>query len=997
MQKLLFVLTALLSFFSISARQVSESEAAQIARNFYSSGSGTATKSAANISLAHEFKADDATLMYAFNNGSNGYVLVSGDDEIVSILGYSDNGQFDYTNLPDNARAWFEMYAQMIQTVKGRKGNSIKSYASEASVEPLMTTMWDQGWPYWNKTPQINGNQCYTGCPATAMAQIAYYHQWPVASTGSVDYVTESKKIHISAELNTTFDWANMKEIYSPYSSEESCNAVAELMREIGYAMEMDYTDQGSGCTQKEIAHAIVNNLGYDKGVRIYYASTYDSEDWSDMLKEELNAGRPILYCGYTKNEEGHAFVLDGYDNQGLFHVNWGWGGVSNGYFLVAALDPDVQGMGGANSGAGYSEGQLAIMSIQKPVEGSVAIPYTLMYEDGEMIINDTTVEIKFNELANGGYGDFEGELWCDVVSEDRMVVSQFILSEKLNIPYYQQCSCSAELPKEYFVSNIEDGTYVLRIYSIDANGVDVDVESNSDPFVIKKEGNEIIQVLDGALEVEGARFNRSSASTEQSEYIFSFDLKNVSSSTFSGDIVVSYTGAADETGLSSVETVEGETEPISITLSSGETQTIEIPSGELFNYVDYTLTVLINGEEFGDEKYEFNSGEYHAIEFRDAKVKHSNGEHVLNATIVNISAEGETYENVIFCSIYPELSSDVEAKYETEVITLAPFEAVELMIPLDTDEMEFGEYRAILSYIKDGVETRMAPQDYNAMPFVVQDVPELRADNFVIECAKTGETGTYYAISYDITNESDFYYEGEFHVKYSSNNSEGETSAINVILPPGGSVTVEHHTELIALECEQLYQFEVVEGNGVVIEGNTFEFEVPEEHALEHRNGAVVVNGDKATISAAIVNIYQCENEDESIVFTGSLLFEVYTSEDILVMEFTSGEFSLESGDYIEFELTFPVDMLPNGEYYIEIKCDEETIVYPSKAPEFHFTINNDPGSVGDIVVDDSNNIVNVVSIDGRIIKKNVKVSEATNGLAPGFYLIGNKKVIVK
>ena len=192
MQKLLFVLTVLLSFFSISARQVSESEAAQIARNFHSSGSGTATKSAANISLAHEFKADDATLMYAFNNGSNGYVLVSGDDEIVSILGYSENGQFDYTNLPDNARAWFEMYAQMIQTVKGRKGNSIKSYASETSVEPLMTTMWDQGWPYWNYTPQINGNQCYTGCPATAMAQIVYYHKWPVASTGNVDYVTES-------------------------------------------------------------------------------------------------------------------------------------------------------------------------------------------------------------------------------------------------------------------------------------------------------------------------------------------------------------------------------------------------------------------------------------------------------------------------------------------------------------------------------------------------------------------------------------------------------------------------------------------------------------------------------------------------------------------------------------------------------------------------------------------------------------------------------------
>ena len=244
MKKLIVLLIACLSIHTIVAKQVSENEATLIANEFFKTSNVKKNPKSKmfNVALAHEFKSADATLMYAFNNGLDGYVLVAGDDAVTPILGYSDNGQFDYNTLPDNARAWFNMYAEMIKSIKAGKLGSIKTYSTATSVDPLIVAEWNQDYPYWNYTPQIEGNQSYTGCPATAMAQIAYYHKWPVSSIGEVNYVTTTKRINISAQLNTTFDWGNMTPTYDENSSEASCHAVAELMRDIGYAMACSIT-----------------------------------------------------------------------------------------------------------------------------------------------------------------------------------------------------------------------------------------------------------------------------------------------------------------------------------------------------------------------------------------------------------------------------------------------------------------------------------------------------------------------------------------------------------------------------------------------------------------------------------------------------------------------------------------------------------------------------------------------------------------------------------
>lgn len=168
----------------------------------------------------------------------------------------------------------------------------------------------------------------------------------------------------------------------------------------------------------------------------------------------------------------------------------------------------------------------------------------------------------------------------------------------------------------------------------------------------------------------------------------------------------------------------------------------------------------------------------------------------------------------------------------------------------------------------------------------------------------------------------------------------------------------------------------------------------------MEHRDGEIKIEENIAFFKAVIYNIYEYVNEDdedeeEIFVYTGKIVVEVYNSDEELVMAFETEELSIPLGEATILQFEFPVGDFPEGEYYIEMKCDHGTIIYPSKAPEFYFEI--DLTSVNKIEVDDDNKIVNVVGLDGRIIKPNVKNNEATQGLAPGIYFIGNKKIFIK
>ena len=1002
MRKFFTLLVALLSIGSAMSNPVSEKEATTIAKKFFLTGRGSKApiKDASQVKLAYEFQSDDATLMYAFNNGTDGYVLVSGDDSVTPVLGYSDSGEFDYDALPPNARAWFDMYAEMIKSVKEGKSAPFKNYPTASSVEPLIDAEWNQGFPYWNSTPLDEGKQSYTGCPATAMAQIAYYHKWPVKSEGTIDYVTDSKGIHVTGELNTTYDWDNMLPKYDKNSSEVSQNAVAELMRDLGYAMYMDYTNDGSGSTQDKIAYAIVHNFGYDKGVRILYATTYDEEDWAEILQTELSANRPILYCGYTPQQEGHAFVCDGYDMQGLYHINWGWGGVSNGYFLITSLDPASQGMGGAASGAGFSQGQLAIVGIQKPVENTFVAPYSIVYS-AEMEITDRNININFEEFVNGGYEDFNGALWSDLVAEDGSVAVSLNLIPEIELPVFNEAVLKFSIEKQELISSLADGKYVFDLYTLDANGVRVAPRTSEPPMVIKKSGDDISIVYYKEITPEDFKVIRTKASAATSEYVFTFALTNENSTAFNGEIGLLYSAEPYDSEHATSGPISGDIAPVEVSIEPGETKTISIPSGALPNYMDYQLSLLTENITVKDNNFTFSSEGYNHVEFRNAKlVRDNQGQYALNAKIVNISGEGETYDDVITCTMLTEFSATEVYKSSSDKITLAPGESTDISISIDTKEIEYGDYRLVLNYIDNGVETIMYPAEENFISFVHMSTPQLRADNFSMICYDIIPSKGFYEFSYDITNESDQYYKGELYVSYRTYYPElsdyvtNKTSIKKVNIAPGKTIKVTHTDDLEELHFGMVYEFEILDASNKVIANNNFEVQMPESHSLEHRNTRVSVEDDYAVrFESYICNFMDSEAVPEP--YQGEIVFEIYTEDDQLAASFGIQEVTIAYQEYVELAFGFSLEGLPAGRYYIQMKTADGTIIYPTKTPELYFVLGN--SAVDGIEAEDPDMLVNVVSIDGRLIKQNVKASEATQGLAPGLYLVGKKKVYVK
>ena len=291
--------------------------------------------------------------LYVFNVGEqDGFVIVSGDDRARSVLGYADSGSFDADQAPAALREMLAIYARQIEMISQAEAKSNPSARSQrrisgtmADVTPLLTTTWNQGDPYNAYCPTLNDQTALTGCVATAMAQIAYYYKYPTAQVPSLAaYTSETNKINVSAWGATTFDWNNMLDNYDAGYSNDQKAAVATLMRYCGQAAQMDYGFT-SGAYNGDALVAFKDKLGYNANAEFRSAASYSADGWEDLIYKELNEGRPVYYSALNGEEgcdvSGHAFVIDGYQADGnYFHVNWGWGGGSNGYFNLFALDP---------------------------------------------------------------------------------------------------------------------------------------------------------------------------------------------------------------------------------------------------------------------------------------------------------------------------------------------------------------------------------------------------------------------------------------------------------------------------------------------------------------------------------------------------------------------------------------------------------------------------------------------------------------------------------
>lgn len=332
--------------------------------------------------------------LHVFNIGSdNGFVIVSGDDRTEEILGYVDGGNFDWDNMPENMRFWLQMYADQINSLGNSQAQQAPRRSAYANIEPLVETNWDQRNDYndmlFFDDPEMleesgaDADDVYTGCAATSMAQALYqaaqqykkkHGEWPSISTTAIPSytVSSSGKINNGKAMKAldpiVFDWAHMLPNYArKYASptEQEINAVATLMAYCGRAMHMEYGTSSSDAAFVYMPFRMTAYFGIQDHVKNMDRTYYTSQQWEDLLYNELANGRAVPYTGVSgpsTSDPGHAFILDGYKD-GLWHINWGWGMAEaindahyNGYFSLSVMQPDKSGTAAVSGGALDSE-----------------------------------------------------------------------------------------------------------------------------------------------------------------------------------------------------------------------------------------------------------------------------------------------------------------------------------------------------------------------------------------------------------------------------------------------------------------------------------------------------------------------------------------------------------------------------------------------------------------------------------------------------------------
>lgn len=459
---LLFASSLLFSLKSYAAPR-SEQEARILAENFFKSirtRSGSFSSSLKLIATSNNITPNKQTrnsfsqspAWYLYTANRQGFVLISGDDRMKDILGYSQTAVVS-DSLPENMKVWLSCYTEqaehLSQNINDTKPKIFLAPTEyPESVSPLLGEInYGQDAPYNQLCPIIDDKVCPTGCSATAMASILKYWEYPTVGKGNISYTTSTHEIDWKFNFTEkSFDWDYILPTYSgnTLATSKQKEAVAYLMAACGAACEMDYGPKASGAYSINIMNGLVKYLRYNKFTTLEYRKAYTSSEWMNLIKEELSNDRPIIYSGNDAYFSGHSFVIDGYDSDNMVHVNWGWDGSYNGYFEILTLEPSGTGTGGG-SGEGYAYGQNMIINLNpKPSTGKSS------FSIGSLTIENGTALIK--EIYNQGY-NFDGEFAVIAEKENKQYkISQSFFPEELAPGYgYRNLSLS--------LSNLEDLT----------------------------------------------------------------------------------------------------------------------------------------------------------------------------------------------------------------------------------------------------------------------------------------------------------------------------------------------------------------------------------------------------------------------------------------------------------------------------------------------------------------------------------------------------------
>lgn len=402
---------------------------------------------------------------YVFPNAnSKGFTIVSGDDRLPEIVGYSSQGSYDENNLPEGFISFMKAYQNLYNKVNLGDAEALKnlaeikawrnkknaSAASTSAVAPLLGNIeWDQTSPYNNMCPRYDSvHVAATGCVATAMAQVMAYYKYPKQLKADIPgYVNRWNGIPMEIPTITReegiYDWDNMLPKYNKEANatQQQKDAVAKLMYHCGAAVQMTYGPESAASVS---ASKLAKYFGYDADLMMDLSrSSFTLDKWMQIIDTELAAGRPVLYGGQA-SDGGHQFICDGKDGEGLYHINWGWSGSQNGYFDLSLLNPEKGGTGSGSSTEGYN--RLCSMTIGiAPDNGVVDAPLATVPDIKAMnygFLDTTTKDHRLNPdeafdfwldygLGNQTYQAFSGYVALGILQKDG---SYRIVSQKAHI-----------------------------------------------------------------------------------------------------------------------------------------------------------------------------------------------------------------------------------------------------------------------------------------------------------------------------------------------------------------------------------------------------------------------------------------------------------------------------------------------------------------------------------------------------------------------------------
>lgn len=491
---------------------------------------------------------------YVFPNAnSKGFTIVSGDDRLPEIVGYSSQGSYDENNLPEGFVSFMKAYQNLYNKVNLGDAEALKnlaeikawrnkknaSAASTSAVAPLLGNIeWDQTSPYNNMCPKYDSvHVAATGCVATAMAQVMAYYKYPKQLKADIPgYVNRWNGIPMEIPTITQeegiYDWDNMLPKYNKEANatQQQKDAVAKLMYHCGAAVRMSYgPESGAAVSSSKLA----KYFGYDADLMMDLSrSSFTLDKWMQIIDTELAAGRPVLYGGQS-SENGHQFICDGKDENGLYHINWGWSGNQNAYFDLSILNPEKGGTGSGSAADGFNRYCTMTIGIA-PDNGVVDAPLaqipsiSVLYDADYVVITKGTRKSKSDKFeftqqvtfVNQVKQAFKGFLGLGILQKDG---SYKLVSDKKYVSFdgkREDGMMSSLDPKLTVNEAFEVGkTPVYAICSTDGKTWEkADYMNGNAPLVVKATDYELslASALNAQLKLESEQLKTGAKSTFQ-------------------------------------------------------------------------------------------------------------------------------------------------------------------------------------------------------------------------------------------------------------------------------------------------------------------------------------------------------------------------------------------------------------------------------------------------------------------------------------------------